>query len=60
MDKSSALLVGVACAHKSLYTLVLVLLARSWIGKCVTASMKAFGDFLKKSLIELQILQRPF
>lgn len=56
----SALLAGVACAHKPLCTLVFVLLARSWAGKCVTASTKAFGDFLKKSFMELQILKRPF
>lgn len=58
--KSSALIAGVACAHKSLYTLVFVLLARSGTGKCVTASVKAFGDFLKESFMELQILKRPF
>lgn len=56
----SALLAGVACAQKPLCTLVFVLLAGSWAGKCVTASTKAFGDFLKKSFMELQILKRPF
>lgn len=50
----------VVYAYKSLYTLVFVLLARRWAGTCVTASMKAFGDFLKKSSMELQIFEKVF
>lgn len=56
--KPSALLAGVACAHKSLYTLVFVLLARSCAGKL--ASVEAFGDFLKKPFMKIQILKGLF
>lgn len=36
----------------------LVVLARCRVGKCATVSIKALGDFLKKSFTELQIFKK--
>jgi len=29
-----------------------------WVGECVTVSIKPFGDYLKKSSMELQLLEK--